>query len=448
MTISQGVRNNFTWLFVGVMFFVPMQGVAQTTYDANSLLSSVSLQFSPRQASFVEGSTFEVPLLIDTKGVSVNTLNITVRYDADMLSITNPAGGTSIIGLWLEPPSYDNQRGTASYVGAVPNGIVTSSGIIGTITFKAKKTGTAVVRVQEDSEVLLNDGFGSQARVEYGSARYTIVQKAPEGVPIYSETHPSQEAWYNNNSPVFAWDPLAGVNGYSVVFDTFPATVPPTTVTTTAPSVSYENLDDGLWYLHVRAQQNGVWGNTGHYLVRIDTTPPAKFRPQSNYVLAATIVVERVLLSFFTTDNLSGVERYEVGVIDKSSPTTASPVFIQTESPYQLPSFGEAGAHVIVRAVDRAGNIRDAGIDVSATPMFFASFLKEYSPYVLGGLVLLLILGFLVHYLYGHHLIAHARRAFQIMKKEEEEEHTPASSTSPPLSSASTPPPVPPAPNE
>lgn len=436
MTISQGVRNIFAWLIVTATFFVPVQAIAQTTYDANSLLSSVSLQFSPRQASFVEGSTFEVPILVDTKGVSINTLNITVRFDAEKLSIIKPAGGTSIIGLWLEPPSYDNVRGTASYVGAIPNGIVTSSGIVGTITFKAKKTGSATVSVQGDSEVLVNDGFGSQAKVEYGSARYTIIEKATEGVPVYSETHPSQENWYNNNSPVFAWDPVAGAGGYSVVLDTLPSTIPPTTVTTTVPSANFENLDDGLWYLHVRTERNGVWGNTGHYLVRIDTTPPAKFRPQSNYVLAATIVVERVLLSFFTTDNLSGVERYEVGVIDKSSPTTASPVFIETESPYQLPSFGEAGAHVIVRAIDRAGNIRDAGIDVSATPMFFASFLKEYSPYVLGGLVLLLIVGFLVHYLYGHHLIAHARRAFQIMKKEEEEEkvspHTPEATPVPP----------------
>ena len=144
MTISQGVRNIFAWLIVTATFFVPVQAIAQTTYDANSLLSSVSLQFSPRQASFVEGSTFEVPILVDTKGVSINTLNITVRFDAEKLSIIKPAGGTSIIGLWLEPPSYDNVRGTASYVGAIPNGIVTSSGIVGTITFKAKKTGSAI----------------------------------------------------------------------------------------------------------------------------------------------------------------------------------------------------------------------------------------------------------------------------------------------------------------
>lgn len=423
MVISQGVRKIFAWFFAVSALVMPISGHAQTSYDANSLISKVSLQFSPRQGSFVEGSIFEVPIILDTNGLNINTLNITVRFDPEILSIANPAGGASIIGLWLEPPTYDNVKGTATYVGAIPNGIVTSSGVVGTITFKAKKTGNATVQIQPYSEVLLNNGFGTQAALEYGTARYSIVQKAPEGVPIYSETHPSQENWYNNNSPVFAWDPLPGANGYAVVLDTFPSTIPDTKITTTAPGASFENLDDGLWYLHVRAQQNGVWGNVGHYLVRIDTTPPAKFRPQANYVLAAPVVVERVLLSFFTTDNLSGVDRYEVGVIDKSGPTTASPVFIETESPYQLPAIGEAGAHVVIRAIDRAGNIRDEGLDVSATPMFIGNFFKEYLPYILGGLLFLLLVGFAVHYLYGHHIIAHARRAFQIMKKEEEAEH-------------------------
>ena len=39
----------------------------------------------------------------------------------------------SIIGVWVEPPAYDNSRGTV--IGVIPNGITTSSGLIGTILF-------------------------------------------------------------------------------------------------------------------------------------------------------------------------------------------------------------------------------------------------------------------------------------------------------------------------
>ena len=59
---------------------------------------------------------------------------------------------------------------------------------------------------------------------------------------------------------------------------------------------------------------------------RYDT--PADFKPKAEYLVAATIMVERTLVSFLTTDNLSGIDHYEVGVIDKSQPATESPVFL------------------------------------------------------------------------------------------------------------------------
>lgn len=437
MSVSPVARVLASCLLLLGALSAPFFAYAQTTYDAGTLLPKVSLSFSPPSASFTEGSSFDVPIIVNTNGASINTLDISISFDPSKLSITKPTGGTSIIGLWLEPPAFDNTRGTATYVGAIPGGITTSSGVIGTITFTAKARGTATVSVRSDSSVLLNDGFGSQASVEYGSARYTIVPKAPLGVQIYSDTHPSEISWYNNNSPSFGWEELPQADGYAVVLDTKPTTVPETVITHNTPGASYADLADGLWYLHVRGQQNGVWGGTSHYLVRIDTTPPAEFRPRANYVLAAPVVVARALVSFFTTDNLSGIARYEVGVIDKASPVTQSPVFIQTESPYQLPQIGEAGAHVIVRAVDQAGNIRDEGIDVSASPSFFSGFLENYSLSILAGLLLIIILGFILHYLYGHHIIEHAKKALLIMKEEEEKEHhpeaTPTSSTPPPV---------------
>lgn len=395
------------------------------TYDAMTLLPTVALEFSPRTGTFIEGSTFDVPLTLNTRGASVNTLNITVTFDADKLSIVRPAGGVSIIGLWLEPPAYDNVRGTVTYVGAIPNGIVTSSGVIGTITFKAKATGNATVAVRTESTVLLNDGLGSQARVEYGRASYAVVPKAPEGLAIYSDTHPSQETWYNNPNPVFAWEGTGSAEGYSVVFDAKPNTVPATEITTTVSSASFGPVKDGLWYLHVRERRAGVWSAPSHYLVRIDTVPPASFDPKVSYVLAAPVAVERALVSFFTTDNLSGIDHYEIGVINKDSPETQSPIFIEAESPYQLPRLGEAGARVIVRAFDKAGNSRDENISVSASPSFISSLLKHYGIFLLIVIVLLLLLGFILHYLYGHHILRHLGRAFTILKEEEKKEEKP-----------------------
>lgn len=399
-----------------VLLLVPLSVGAQTL-NGQALLPSVAIGFSPPSGTFVTGSTFEVPVVLDTRGATVNTIELRVYFDATKLSIVQPSSDRSIIGLWLEPPSYDNSAGIARYVGAIPNGITTSAGVIGTITFKAKATGSASVTIRSDSEVLLHDGLGSPARIDAGRGTYTIVPKPPEGLVIFSETHPSQELWSNNPNPVFAWERQAGVTAFSYVLDTKPNTIPASTALTSDTTKGYENLKDGLWYFHVKGLRDGVWGATGHYLVRIDTTPPAAFTPKAEYLLAAAVVVERALVTFFTTDGLSGLARYEVGVIDKSEAATESPVFIEATSPFQVPASSGAGSRVIVRAVDNAGNIREASLDVSP-PLLVGRFLEEHGMLLLVIVLVLMLLGSLLHYLYGHHVLAHTKRFLALWKKE------------------------------
>jgi hypothetical protein len=200
--------------------------------------------------------------------------------------------------------------------------------------------------------------------------------------------------------------------------DDKPNTIPESKITTAENTKAYEKLADGLWYFHVKAYKNGIWGNTGHFLMRIDTVPPADFKPQVNYVVAGIAFLERALVSFFTTDNLSGIDHYEVGVIDKSQPLTQSPVFIQTESPYQVSTENRVGLKVIVRAVDRAGNVRDSSIDVRQ-PFAIVKFIKDYLIYILLAIILLALLILIFHYLFGHHILSHLRKAFKIVEEDE-----------------------------
>jgi hypothetical protein len=80
--------------------------------------------------------------VLDTNGTSINGIEVRLNFDSDRLAIVQASTGQSIVGVWVEPPTYDNTRGTASYVGVIPNGIVTDSGVIGTITFRAKSAGS------------------------------------------------------------------------------------------------------------------------------------------------------------------------------------------------------------------------------------------------------------------------------------------------------------------
>lgn len=397
--------------------FTPAELFSATsmTLDAATLVPNVNVSFSPRTGSFVEGSTFQVPIILDTNGNSINGIEVRLNYDSDRLAIVQASTGQSIVGVWVEPPTYDNTRGTASYVGVVPNGIVTESGVIGTITFRAKAVGRAVLSVRSDSNILLNDGLGSPTTLEKGRAEYSVITKPPAGVNVYSETHPSQNTWYNNNSPSIAWDTELGVTGFSYVLDNKPNTVPENKITSSETVKGFENLQDGLSYFHIKAYKNGAWGGTTHFLMRVDTTPPARFTPQVDYVVAAVLLANRTLVSFFTTDNLSGVERYEVGVIDKSAPATESPVFVEAESPFQVSTpTSSSGMTVIVRAIDRAGNVRDESVDVRP-PSTLTQFINNNIWIVALTVLLLIVLGFLARLFFGRHIHAQVNRVIRVL---------------------------------
>ncbi|MBP9701638.1 MAG: hypothetical protein KBD47_01495 [Candidatus Pacebacteria bacterium] len=407
-------------------------GVANAqTLNANTLVKRVGVTLSPRTGSFVEGTTFDVPILIDTRGSSINGVEIRIQFDKEKFAIVRPSGGVSIIGVWVEPPKYDNTKGTASYVGVIPGGITTSSGLIGTMTFKALKTGSGTISVNSTSKVLFNDGLGSEAVVDLGRAEYSVIPKAPEGVRVYSETHSDQGLWYKNDSPVLSWERDPGMEGFSFELDNNPTTIPDSIADTEDTSTSFEKLKDGLWYFHIKANKKGVWGNTGHFLIRIDTTPPAAFKPQVNYLVAAAVLVERTLISFFTTDNLSGIDRYEVGIIDKKQPITTSPVFVQAESPFQVPLSKDGSLEVIVRAVDKAGNTRDVSVDVKA-PFFINQFVKDYLVYILLAIILLGIVVLVTHYMVGHHIIRNIQKFRSMIKKEEQPPQAPPQIPQPP----------------
>jgi hypothetical protein len=264
----------------------------------------------------------------------------------------------------------------------------------------------------------LNDGLGTQTVLDIIRSNYSIIPKAPEGVRVFSDTHANQSNWYNNKNPILSWDKDPGVDAFSYILDDKPNTIPENNVSSTDTTINYENLNDGIWYFHIKARKSGVWGTTGSFLIRIDTTPPAEFKPEVDYVVAALAFVDRSLISFFTTDNLSGIDHYEVGVIDKSQPATESPVFIQTETPYQVPLSKGSNLRVIVRAIDNAGNVRDESIDVKP-PFVITKFIMDNLVYILLAIILIGLSILIIHYVVGHHIIRVIRKAKSLIKSED-----------------------------
>jgi hypothetical protein len=411
------IIKKFAQVFIVMIYFLNASLVFSAeivNINASDLIPRAEIKVTPSSATFIEDAIFEVPILLNTKGRSMNTVDLNIQYDPNRLSIVKPSTGKSIIGIWVQPPKYDNTKGTANFAGSIPGGIVSDSSLIITITFQAKSAGTAEVRVMDTSSVLANDGIGTQARLSTSRGVYTILPKPPGGLSIYSDTHSFQDHWYNNNSPTLGWNRDPEVVGFSYILDNKPNTIPDNQNISNDTSKSYQDLNDGLWYFHIKALRNGgAWGTTTHYLIRIDTTPPAKFEPKVNYFNDDNI--NRALITFFTTDSLSGMDHYEIGVIDKTQSETSSPLFVRSESPYQVPASAVENSRVIVRAYDLAGNSIDTQVSVRP-PTVFVKWFNANSSSLLIYLLIFIILMYIIHYLWGHKVLKRLQLISHLLK--------------------------------
>lgn len=95
---------------------------------------------------------------------------------------------------------------------------------------------------------------------------------------VTSVTHPNQDKWYNNNDLSISWgvkESLSGIDGFSWLLDSSENTVPKEIKMTDENSINITNLQDGVFYFHIRAvDKAGNWSETSHYKIMIDKTPP------------------------------------------------------------------------------------------------------------------------------------------------------------------------------
>ncbi|GAI08181.1 unnamed protein product, partial [marine sediment metagenome] len=289
--------------------------------------------------TFFVGSTFSVSIYTNTKGAEINAIEVDLKFPPDILQVTSPTAGESFISEWLAPPSYSNTGGTISFKGEIPGGIVTSAGLISTITFRAKSPGVAKVEFLDSSRALLNDGKGTPIFTTNIGGVYEILIPLPEGPKITSPTHPDLDIWYSNSSPTFSWGKERGVTDFSFSFSQNSQENPDTVSEGNVILRSYDDVADGIWYFHLRAKKDGIWGRTSHFPVRIDTTPPQEFEPR--------VETHSFFVYFETRDRHSGVDHYEISVLNISKNPIVAPFFVEGTSPYKI-AFKEPGRYSIM----------------------------------------------------------------------------------------------------
>jgi len=328
----------------------------------SALAAEASLSVFPQRGTFTVGSTFEISIFMNTGEVNVNAVQVDLKFDPEKLQVITPAKGISVVGEWIFPPSFSNTQGIVTLQGGfLGEGINTSEGLITIIVFEAISSGKSEVRFLDSSKILVGEEEGVNILTSVNRGVYEIVLPPSKGPKIFSETHPDQNKWYKNNSPTFSWEKIGEIVGFSYQLDDNPRGEPDNIIDTELISVSFEEVEDGIQYFHLKAKKDAIWGGTSHYRVTIDNTPPLEFKP---YLESLTLTPGNYLLIYYDTqDLLSGVDHYKVRLANLTDPKNV--VFsgwTRQDSPFRLTTEKGGVFDVQIRAFDKAGNFREGKI--------------------------------------------------------------------------------------
>jgi len=190
MTKNHFLKFKFlcSFVFCFLWFSVPVMAGAAILY------------LEPSQRQYQPGDTFIVEARIDTEEECINTVKANLNFPQDILKAVDFSQGKSILTLWVNPPNINQESGIISFTGGIPGGYCGKipgdpgvSNLLGRVVFQVRETGAklehetdAKVEFLDSSEVLLNDGFGTPAKLNTQGVVFTILPQKEE---------PTREEW-------------------------------------------------------------------------------------------------------------------------------------------------------------------------------------------------------------------------------------------------------------
>jgi hypothetical protein len=164
--------NKFLQISIILLFciFIPLK------------VGAVILYFEPSSGQYHQGDTFLIDLNIDTQGKCVNVIKVQLRFPQNILEGVDFSKGNSVLVFWLEEPVIKQDEGLISFTGGMPGGYCgilpgdpRKHSYLGKIAFRAIQGTEAKIEFLNTSQVLLNDGLGTPAKLIKKEAFFTIL---------------------------------------------------------------------------------------------------------------------------------------------------------------------------------------------------------------------------------------------------------------------------------
>jgi len=348
--------------FLGALFFF-----------SAPIANAAELSLSPSTAEFPMGGEFSLKVSIDPKGQSVNASDGTVNFDKDVLSVVNVSKDGSVFSLWTAEPAFSNGNGTVTFSGGTPSAF-SNKGTIVTIRFKPKKVGTAKLTFSNGS-VLAADGKGTNVFSAGQEATITIVEgtkSAPvEAAPAESEsvisggatplapttlspTHAKPDLWYGTSTAQFTWKAPGDVTSVRWVLSDKEDAKPTEVHKDASLPLFVRDIKDGVSFLVAQYRNEYGWGEVGTFKLQIDTVPPKEF---DFSLVESADGTSPPRFAFEVTDELSGIEKYEILFGSTAAVTIKAADFLNGSTPVPPQSGGPT--IVSIKAYDKAGNVRE-----------------------------------------------------------------------------------------
>lgn len=324
-----------------------------------SILTSISpiplLKVSAQSANFYTtggGTVFTGEQINVTVGVNSdgNFNAVTVNVNYSNLTFL----GASVTGGWTGVDGPTDQGGNVTFSGALLGSSASGSRNILNLSFRAPFN-SSQSSISVSGVITAADGSGTKINGGGNSVGYSVVtppppppppDPAPEAVIINSSSHPDQNKWYAINSASFSWNNQDKVIDFSYDFNQTSDHNLDETAENSETEAVFSNLNDGIYYLHIRARNNVGWGPVSRYKINIDTTQPDPFAIAS---LPDADDAKKTRIYFSSFDALSGVASYTLKLdgIDNGSQKSG---FLLPDNVFK----------VEVIALDNAGNKRSA----------------------------------------------------------------------------------------
>lgn len=306
-----------------------------------------------------EDNEFKIEVSVNKESSLPKAIEGLINFNSDSFELIDIVENNSAIEKWIIAP-YLNENNQISFSG-IFNSNIDDDILLFNLIFK--KINTGELNLVIDSGIIL---------AEQDTLYDLELIKKPSIFNVKSPTHPNAETWYSNKNVKLVWDIPSDAKTVKILIDEKEDSYP--TIEYSDPVIKEKeiDLDDGIWYFHIRYFGDDGWSPVEHRKIMIDTEKP-------NF---SDVTVKKDSIEFFAEDDLSGVELYEL-IIPSSNQK-----YYTDKTNFKLPKSGKY--NIILRGYDKAENYLEKEIVVTVketpSPYFSKIVLDENKVFVLGNI--------------------------------------------------------------